>query len=151
MNFIAKSHTEPHTKRPAAKSGGIKGNPDPRQYPRKPCLKSVFFTCGDQQCAGVIKNISRGGVFIETDNNFFFGQSIELVIPNKRIGRDKPIPGWIVHLSGNGIGVTFRRIFERRSGRERRNAIDRRSGSDRRKNHRKKKAQLKGRLLNYRT
>jgi Tfp pilus assembly protein PilZ len=155
MNFTAKSYTRTHSKRPAAQYGGRKGQPDPRKYPRKPCLKSVFFNCGDQQYTGLIKNISRGGVFIETADKFFFGQSIELVIPNARIDGGKPIPGWIVHLSGTGIGVTFKRIFERRSGRERRNAIDRRSGSDRRKSHllknrHKKQTQL-GTIMNYHT
>ena len=149
MNFIAKSYTKPHSKRSASGGSGKKGYPDPRKYPRKPCFKPVFFNCGDQKYEGVIKNISRGGVFIETADKFFFGQSIELIIPNTRTDRDKPIPGWIVHLSGSGIGVTFKRLFERRSGRERRNAIDRRSGSDRRKKHSKKKTQFEGQLMNY--
>jgi Tfp pilus assembly protein PilZ len=133
MNFTAKSYIRTPAKRPVAKNSGRKGQPDPRKYPRKPCLKSVFFNCGDQTYAGLIKNISRGGVFIETADKFFFGQSIELVIPSTRIDGGKPIPGWIVHLSDTGIGVTFKRLFERRSGRERRYEIDRRSGSDRRK------------------
>ena len=145
MNFIAKSYTKPHSKRPASKDSSIKGHPDPRKYPRKPCFKSAYFNCGDQKYAGMIKNISRGGAFIETTDKFFFGQSIELVIPNTRIDRGKPISGWIVHLSGSGFGVTFKRIFERRSGRERRNAIDRRSGSDRRKSHMRKTAAKKRR------
>jgi Tfp pilus assembly protein PilZ len=146
MNLTAKSYSRTHSKRPNASEGGRKGQPDPRKYPRKPCLKSVFFSCGDQTYAGLIKNISRSGVFIETTDKFFFGQSIELVIPNTRIDGGKPIAGWIVHLSDTGIGVTFRRIFERRSGRERRNEIDRRSGSDRRK----KKTQLNP-IINYHT
>ncbi|MGD8741063.1 MAG: PilZ domain-containing protein [Desulfobacterales bacterium] len=155
MNFIAKSYSNTHSKGPTSKDSGIKGHPDPRKYPRKPCLKSVFFNCGDQRYAGLIKNISRSGVFIETADKFLFGQTIELIIPNSRIDRGKPIPGWIVHLSGDGIGVTFKRIFERRSGRERRHAIDRRSGSDRRKSHlrknrRKKKKQF-GAIMHYRT
>ena len=156
MNFIAKSYIETHSKRPPAKRSGIKGHPDPRKYPRKHCLKSVFINWGDQKYAGLIKNISRGGVFIETADKFLFGQSIELIIPNTRINRGKPITGWIVHLSGDGIGVTFKRLFDRRSGRERRHAIDRRSGSDRRKSHmrknrRKKKTQLTGSIANYHT
>ena len=155
MNFTAKSYTRTQSKRAASKDGGRKGHPDPRKYPRRLCLKSVFFNCGDQQYTGLIKNISRGGAFIETADKFFFGQSIELLIPNSRIDQGKLIPGWIVHLSGTGIGVTFKRIFERRSGRERRNAIDRRSGSDRRKSHllknrRKKKMQL-GTIMDYHT
>ena len=156
MNFIAKSHTKAHSKRPTFKDSGIKGHPDPRKYPRKPYLKSVFFNCGDQKYAGLIKNISRGGVFIETTDQFFFGQSIELVITDSRIDRGKPIQGWIAHLSKSGIGVTFKRIFERRSGRERRNAIDRRRGLDRRqshmrKNRRKKKDSTRGPIMNYHT
>ena len=87
-----------------ATDSGIKSHPDPRKYPRKPCLKSVFFNCGDQRYAGLIKNISRGGVFIETADKFLFGQSIELIISNTRIDRGKPIPGWIVHLCGDGVG-----------------------------------------------
>jgi hypothetical protein len=156
MNFIAKSYSNTHSKGPTSKDSGIKGHPDPRKYPRKPCLKSVFFNCGDQRYAGLIKNISRSGVFIETADKFLFGQTIELIIPNSRIDRGKPIPGWIVHLSGDGIGVTFKRIFERRSGRERRHAIDRRSGSDRRKSHlrknrRKQNPPLRGQMANYHT
>ena len=156
MHSFAKSYSRTHLKRPTSRSSGIKSHPDPRKYPRKPCLKSVFFNCGDQRYGGLIKNISRGGVFIETADKFLFGQSIELIIPKSRIVRGNPIPGWIVHLSGDGIGVTFKRIFERRSGRERRHAIDRRSGSDRRKSHlrknrRKQKTPLEGQMVNYHT
>ena len=93
MNFTAKSYTRTHSKRATSKDGGRKGHPDPRKYPRKPCLKSVLFNCGDQQYTGLIKNISRGGAFIETADKFFFGQSIELLIPNSRIDQGKPIPG----------------------------------------------------------
>jgi Tfp pilus assembly protein PilZ len=153
MNFTAKSYDRSRPQNPTSRERGVRDNSDPRKYPRKPYFKSVLFNCGDQKCAGLIKNISRGGIFIETGDQFFFGQSIELVIPNTRIDRGKSIRGWIVHLSQSGIGVTFKRIFERRSGRERRNEIDRRSGSDRRqshrrKNRRKRKTQL-GPIINY--
>jgi hypothetical protein len=147
MNSITKSYIKTHSKRPTSKDSGVKDNPDPRKYPRKPYSKSVIFNCRDQTYEGSIKNISRSGVFIETTDQFFFGQSIELVISNTRIDRGKRLRGWIVHLSKTGMGVTFKRIFERRSGSERRNEIDRRTGADRRKSHkrktrRKKMAQL---------
>ncbi len=155
MNAIAKSYRRTRSQNPASMNSGEKNHTDPRKYPRKLYLKPVFFRCGDQTCAGLIKNASRGGVFIETTDQFFFGQSIELIMSNNRIGRGKRIPGWIVHLSQTGIGVTFKRVFERRSGKERRRDIDRRSGSDRRqsqwrKNRRKRKTQL-GPIMNYLT
>ncbi len=113
--------------------GSVTNNGDPRQYPRKSFLKSVFFNYRNQQYKGLIKNISRGGVFIQTSAKFLFGQPIELLIPNIRIDKRRRVQGWIVHSSRSGIGVTFKRIFERRSGNERRNEIDRRIGLDRRK------------------
>lgn len=111
-------------------------NRDPRKYPRRSYIKSVFFKCHHQHHKGLIINISRSGVFIETKNKFFFGQAIELVIPNIKIDKSVILKGWIVRLSQNGFGVTFKRILERRSGKERRSDLDRRSGSDRRNNRR---------------
>lgn len=77
-------------------------------------------------------NISRSGVFIETQNKFLFGQTIELVIPSIKNNKTMRLNGWIVRLSPTGIGVTFKRILERRSGKERRSDLDRRNGFDRR-------------------
>jgi len=152
MNATAKSYSRTSSQNPTSKGSGVKKHPDPRKYPRKTYSKPVLIDCGDQSYVGRIKNVSRGGVFIETTHEFFFGQSIELVVSNNRIGRGKRIPGWIVHLNHTGIGVTFKRVIERRSGRERRREIDRRSGSDRRqsrwrKNRRKRKTQF-GPIMN---
>jgi hypothetical protein len=116
----------------------IKANQDPRKYPRRSFMKSVFFKCHHQHHKGLIINISRSGVFIETKNKFFFGQPIELVIPNIKIDKSVKLTGWIVRLSQNGVGVTFKRILERRSGKERRSDLDRRRGLDRRDNRRRK-------------
>ena len=118
----------------------IKDFRDPRKYPRIPYVGPVVFKCGKQQYnKGLITNISRSGVFIETKNKCFFGQAIQLVIPNKKIDKRVRIKGWIVRLSRTGIGVTFKGALERRSGRERRSDLDRRRGLDRR-NYRKHRA-----------
>ena len=119
-----------------------KTNRDPRKYPRRPYVKSVFFKCHQHHHKGVINNISRSGVFIETKNKFFFGQTIELIIPNRKIDKSVKLKGWVVRLGHNGMGVTFKRILERRSGKERRSDLDRRSGLDRR-DRRKRRAQAK--------
>ena len=119
---------------------------DPRRHPRKPLLKTVLFNSGDQKYKGVIRNISRGGALIETKARFLFGQSIELVIANNGMDQSKRLKGWMVRSTPRGIGVTFKRIFERRSGKERRHAIDRRIGRDRRKRP-KAKDPLQGKTL----
>jgi hypothetical protein len=124
-------------------NSAFKANRDPRKYPRRRYVKSVFFKCHQHHHKGVISNISRNGVFIETKNKFFFGQTIELLIPNIKIDKRVKLKGWIVRLSQNGVGVTFKRILERRSGKERRSDLDRRSGLDRRDNRKRRAPALK--------
>ena len=133
MNSIAKQYAQTKYAGQEAKVSGLNLIKDPRQYPRKAYLKPISFNFRDQQFKGVIKNVSRSGIFIETSAKFQFGQSIVLVIPNNHIDKIRWVRGWMVRSSLNGIGVTFKRICDRRSGRERRHAIDRRIGLDRRK------------------
>ena len=117
----------------------VKDISDPRKFPRVTYVGPVFFRSDKQKFKkGLIINISRSGVFIETKNKYFLGQAIELVIPNKRIDKRLRIKGWIVRLNQTGIGVTFKGTLERRSGKERRSDLDRRSGSDRRNSRRQK-------------
>jgi Tfp pilus assembly protein PilZ len=118
----------------------VKDTRDPRKYPRIAYVGPVIFRSDKQKFKkGLILNLSRSGVFIETKNKYFLGQAIEIVILNKKIDKRVKIKGWIVRLSQTGIGVTFKGTLERRSGKERRSDLDRRSGSDRR-NNRKHKA-----------
>jgi Tfp pilus assembly protein PilZ len=148
MKSIAEQYAQTNFAEQNVNAGSVKNNQDPRRYPRKPFFKSVFFNYRDQKYKGVIKNASRGGVFIETRAQFLFGQSIELVIHSNKIENSKRVQAWMVHSSRRGIGVTFKRIFERRSGKERRNAIDRRSGLDRRTIPKAKDRHRKMDLLN---
>ena len=103
-------------------------------------MRYVFFKSRRQRYKGLMINISRNGVFIETKNKFLFGQKIELVTPNTKNDKNLRMTGWIVRLSQTGIGVTFKRILERRSGKERRSDLDRRHGLDRRDRRRRSKA-----------
>ena len=121
-----------------SQDSGVSEDGDPRAYPRKSYVQYVFLKSRDQKFKGLMINMSRSGVFIETKNRFFFGQTIELLIPNIKKDKNIRINGWIVRLSQSGIGVTFRRILERRSGKERRSDLDRRNGFDRRDRRRYK-------------
>ena len=113
MTLIAKPKEHMNFTKRLVNAGSVTNNGDPRRYPRKPFFKSVFFNYRNQQYKGLIKNVSRGGIFIETRAKFLFGQPIELVIPNINMDKRRRLQGWIVHSSRSGIGVNFRRIFER--------------------------------------
>lgn len=148
MKSIVKKYAQSNFTEQDVSTGSIKNNQDPRRYLRKTVQKSIFLNYEDKKYRGVIKNVSRGGVFIETRAKFLFGQTIELVIPNSHLYKAKRVRAWMVHSSRRGIGVTFKRIFERRSGKERRHAIDRRIGLDRRKRPKPKNHHRQMNLLN---
>ena len=80
-----------------------------RKYPRKRWVIPVDLEIKDQTFKKFIKDVSKGGVFIETQKPFSVGQEIRLHIqlPNK----SKPfeIVGEIIRSNPQGIGVKFKR------------------------------------------
>ena len=109
---------------------------DPREHQRTPYRRVVYFTSRNSKHKGFIKNISRGGAFIITRENFTIGQMINLVFPATPLKKELKLKGWIVRIDQNGIGVRF----DRRSGKDRRGDLDRRIKIiDRRKRKKVKK------------
>ncbi len=118
------------------KNQAPKKESDPREHQRTPYRKVVNFTSRNSKYKGFIKNISRGGAFIITRENFTIGQIINLVFPATRLKKELKLKGWIVRVDQNGIGVRF----DRRSGKNRRGDLDRRIKIiDRRKRKKVKK------------
>jgi hypothetical protein len=110
------------------------GENDSRKYYRRVYSKPLHFICKRLKFKGLVANISRGGALIETDAKFSLGESIQLVVPGGKTGKDVLVKGWIVRICLSGVGVSF----ERRSGRERRCDLDRRTGLERRGSKRRK-------------
>jgi Tfp pilus assembly protein PilZ len=78
-----------------------------RKHPRKSFPKSVFFTDDEKVCQGLIKDISRGGIFIRTDDRFPVGHAIRLLISATRNKQAIVLRGRVVHLNETGIGLKF--------------------------------------------
>jgi Tfp pilus assembly protein PilZ len=80
-----------------------------RKHPRKQWVIPVDLATRDQTFKESIKDISNGGVFIETKNPFSTGEEVTLIfqLPN----RTKPLEviGKIVRSDPTGIGVRFKR------------------------------------------
>lgn len=83
-----------------------------RRFPRKHFSNSVFFTSQNDYFEGLIHNISKNGMFIETKDNFNEGQTLRLVIPGTKIDNGTMLKGEIKHLNRKGIGVQFKRIVK---------------------------------------
>jgi Tfp pilus assembly protein PilZ len=88
---------------------------DARKHPRKPFVKSIYFGTQNDYYKGLIKNISRGGVFIETSDNFSVGQVIKIVIPGNDFDKFIAIKAEIVRLAVDGIGVKIISVSKRKA------------------------------------
>ncbi len=78
-----------------------------RKFTRKPFRRATIFACQNRYYAGLTQNISKGGVFIETRNQFAAGQIITLVISRTKIEKGVMLKGQVVHLNRWGFGLKF--------------------------------------------
>jgi Tfp pilus assembly protein PilZ len=78
-----------------------------RTNTRKSCQIPIYYATDDQVYSSHIKNISRTGLFIETQKKLPVGNLILMTF--RLIGVDKPIKirGEIAHTDSSGIGVRF--------------------------------------------
>jgi len=78
-----------------------------RDYIRKPFFMSVDYSTQDRVYRDFIKDISTGGVFIETLRPLPVGQEILMAFsfPNQR--QNFKISGDVVRMNTKGIGVSF--------------------------------------------
>ena len=79
-----------------------------RKQPRKPSFVPVDYTVGDRAFKDFIKNISAGGVFIETRTPFSVGQEISMTFSSAKLDEPIKIRGTIFWANNMlGIGVKF--------------------------------------------
>ena len=78
-----------------------------REHYRKSFFTAVDYSNQDGVYKDFIKDISFGGVFIETSIPFSAGQEISLTFPIPYQQKHIKIAGEIVRISDKGIGVKF--------------------------------------------
>jgi hypothetical protein len=98
---------EVQKKSPKNDNGEIK---ELRRNPRKSFPKSTYFTSENKYYKGAIRNISRSGVFIESDAKFSNGDELKLVVPGSN--KFALLKGEIVHYNLCGFGVKFKSVLK---------------------------------------
>jgi len=78
-----------------------------RQHQRYDCHIKVEFDISDWSYEGVIKNISLGGVYIETHHPVTVGSEIMLGLTSLDDWRHCTIKGTVVRRDAKGVGVAF--------------------------------------------
>jgi Tfp pilus assembly protein PilZ len=81
-----------------------------RMYVRKPYVSPVYYNDRDRTYIDCIKNISAGGVFIETGAAFSVGQEITLAFPLPIEKKHVMLEGLISRVNDRGIGVKFKAV-----------------------------------------
>ena len=78
-----------------------------RDDKRKSYSSIVSFTAKDRTYKGASKDLSSGGMFIETNESFSVGEIITVTIPFADKKRNIKVPAEIMRIIDEGIGVKF--------------------------------------------
>jgi uncharacterized protein (TIGR02266 family) len=79
-----------------------------RKHDRKPFLMVVDYSTKDHVYKDFIRNISAGGVFIETRMPFTVGKEVSLTFPIPNSQKHIKIIGEVVRTTPHGVGVKFK-------------------------------------------
>ena len=80
---------------------------DRRRTPRKPCSLTVYYGIEEKVMTGIVRNISDGGVLIQTFAPLSVGQEITMTIWPADWGEPVETTGEIVWSGSKGVGVRF--------------------------------------------
>jgi len=78
-----------------------------REHSRRPSFIPVECSSHEVCFTDFIQDISRGGVYIQTDGNFYVGQSITLTFSLHKNEDVISVKGKIARIDPKGVGVNF--------------------------------------------
>jgi len=79
-----------------------------RKHKRKTYSKYINFTTNNRFYMGIIRDISRTGIFIETKGTFSSAQTLMLAIPFSNKKKNVIVSGEVVRSNDEGFGVKFK-------------------------------------------
>jgi hypothetical protein len=83
-----------------------------RKHSRRSFDRPILYATRNRFFKGTIKDISKGGVFIEAPDMMAVGQRLTLAIPSGRQGRGLKLRGEIVRIDPEGLAIQFKRIIK---------------------------------------
>ncbi len=107
---------QPKSGRPASKKGSEEefergfrqlGNKEARVYSRVPCSEDTHFSANRELFRGTIKNMSQGGIYVQTKERFTVGQEVVVAGPFGERNAETKKMGKIVWHDREGIAIQF--------------------------------------------
>jgi hypothetical protein len=82
-------------------------NKEARVYARVPCSEETHFAANRELFQGTIKNVSEGGIYVQTRERFDVGQEVVVAGPFGENKQDVKRCGRVVWYDERGIAVEF--------------------------------------------
>ena len=82
-------------------------NKEARVYARLPCSEETHFAANRELYQGTIKNVSEGGIYVQTRERFSIGQEVIVAGPFGENRQDVKRHGRVVWHDDRGIAVQF--------------------------------------------
>ncbi len=82
-------------------------NREARVYARAPCSEETHFAANRELFQGTIKNVSEGGIYVQTRQRFRVGQEVVVAGPFGENRQDVKRFGKVVWHDDRGIAVQF--------------------------------------------
>lgn len=83
-----------------------------RKHKREKTSKHINYTTNNRFYTGLIKDISKTGIFIETKDSFPRGQILMLAIPFSNKNKNTIVNGEVVRSIQKGFGVRFKSMVK---------------------------------------
>lgn len=83
-----------------------------RKHQRKKTSKYINYTFNNRFYTGLIKDISKTGIFIKTKDSFPCGQIIMLAIPFSNKNKNTIVNGKVIRSNQEGFGVRFKSLVK---------------------------------------
>ena len=82
-------------------------NKEARIFARAPCSEDTHFSANRELFQGTIKNVSEGGIYVQTRQRFVVGQEVVVAGPFGNDRQDVKRYGKVVWYDDDGIAVQF--------------------------------------------
>ena len=83
-----------------------------RRHPRRPFGRATLYASRNRFIRGTVKDISKGGMFIEAADGIAVGEQLNLAVPAGHRRRDFTVRGEIVRVDPNGLAIRFERLIK---------------------------------------
>jgi PilZ domain len=84
-----------------------------RRHPRRPFGGAPLYASRNRFIRGTVKDISKGGMFIEAADGIAVGEHLNLVVPAGQRQRDFTVRGEIVRVDPDGLAIRFERLIKK--------------------------------------